>query len=462
MYKRQVYKEVEEPDWLDDRGWIKETIYNLGGSLTLQERRWLLVRSDVESSLPYFKLLPKVHKSPVLGRPIVPSFDTFYTNASIWVAEKLKVIIKDYPWILKDTTTFLQTLPMKYNSIGSPDPEEDIWLISGDVEAMYPSIPTDWGLECMANILKRSSLPIETITLVLKLLEKILRNNYFTFMGKYYLQVKGTAMGTSCAPMYANLVMAEAEYTGTSQTNSGQGQNIKYYGRYLDDIFVVVRGNKDSPQNFIDNFESEHSNFKFTWNVSKSSMTFLDVEVVTAKVKDNIQLLTKTYQKPMNAYQYIPWSSYHPLHVKKAWIKAELLRHVRNCSELNSFLEIRKKFYLRLRARGYPHGFLNKVFLTVDYQNTRAFTLTGKTECTPTEKDKVETLIFKSTYNPLWEGTNMKTVWDAILTTWESLEFLPTNTRVIHSQSKPPALGDLFNRKNKETIERFKDNIVNS
>ncbi|CAH2324775.1 Hypothetical predicted protein, partial [Pelobates cultripes] len=37
------------------------------------------------------------------------------------------------------------------------------------------------------------------------LLKFILTHNFFLFQNKYYHQVQGTAMGTSCAPSYANL-----------------------------------------------------------------------------------------------------------------------------------------------------------------------------------------------------------------------------------------------------------------
>jgi len=452
-----VYTVVGEPTWTEDSNWTVETINELGECLSPQERKWLLNRTKTSSTLPYFKLLPKVHKSPVLGRPIVPSFDTFYTNASIWVAEQLKVLIPEYTWILKDPTSFLQTLPMEFTSVGLLGLDDDIWLISGDVEAMYPSIPTEWGLQRIESVLQRTSLPLSTKTLVLRLLEKILTRNFFSFLDKTYLQVRGTAMGTPCAPLYANLVMADIEFTGINRRTNIQGLELKYYGRYLDDIFVVIKGGDTSPSTFIELFQREHNSFKFTWNVSKVSMTFLDVNIKTERMLTVVKLETQTYQKPMNAYQYIPWSSYHPLHAKKGWIKAELLRHVRNNSNLNDFLEIRKKFYMRLRARGYPHRFLVQVFNQVDYQSCRPLALKAKATNITTGKDLGRHVIFKSTYNPIWDGTNLNSIWEEVLLTWRELDFLPIDTKVIHSQSRPNTLGDMFNRQNNKTIQRYKD-----
>ena len=42
-------------------------------------------------------------------------------------------------------------------------------------------------------------------------LQFILKNNNFYFNGKYYNQVKGTAIGTKCAPTFATLVLGYLE-----------------------------------------------------------------------------------------------------------------------------------------------------------------------------------------------------------------------------------------------------------
>ncbi|KAH9443778.1 hypothetical protein Pst134EB_026172 [Puccinia striiformis f. sp. tritici] len=51
------------------------------------------------------------------------------------------------------------------------------------------------------------------------------------------------------------------------------------------------------------------------------------------------------WTKPFNAYQYIPWSSYHPPRVKLAFIKGELLRYAHISSTKASFNETSSLFY---------------------------------------------------------------------------------------------------------------------
>ena len=46
---------------------------------------------------------------------------------------------------------------------------------------------------------------------LLRALKFILENNSFHFNGNYYRQVKGTAMGTKVAPVYATLTLGYLE-----------------------------------------------------------------------------------------------------------------------------------------------------------------------------------------------------------------------------------------------------------
>ena len=81
----------------------------------------------------------------------------------------------------------------------------------------------------------------------------------------------------------------------------------------------------------------------------------------------------KVYQKPINLYLYIAFSSEEPLHVKKGLIKTELSRYVRICSNELSFQEIRSFFFLRLRDRGYAFEFLSAEFEKVLYLDREKF-----------------------------------------------------------------------------------------
>ncbi|KAI8968777.1 hypothetical protein BDB01DRAFT_695692, partial [Pilobolus umbonatus] len=56
----------------------------------------------------------------------------------------------------------------------------------------------------------------------------------------------------------------------------------------------------------------------------------------------------------LNKYLYVPFHSYHPKENKSGFIKAELIRYVRNCSSYEDFATVASNFFVRLRDRGYP------------------------------------------------------------------------------------------------------------
>ena len=72
----------------------------------------------------------------------------------------------------------------------------------------------------------------------------ILCNNVFQFNGQYYIQLKGTAMGTKMAPTYANLFLGYLENSLHKNAASVLSPQTSIYMRenwfrYLDDCFII-------------------------------------------------------------------------------------------------------------------------------------------------------------------------------------------------------------------------------
>ena len=59
-------------------------------------------------------------------------------------------------------------------------------------------------------------------------------------------------------------------------------------------------------------FISFHPALKFTWEISETSVTFLDINI---SVQDN-KLATSVHYKPTDSHSYSLYSSSHPSHVK--------------------------------------------------------------------------------------------------------------------------------------------------
>ena len=78
----------------------------------------------------------------------------------------------------------------------------------------------------------------------------ILVLNNFIFNNEFFLQIKGTAMGTRAAPNYANIFMGafERKYI----YNSKYYTHIWFYCRYIDDIFLIWTGSQEELQEFFE------------------------------------------------------------------------------------------------------------------------------------------------------------------------------------------------------------------
>ena len=103
---------------------------------------------------------------------------------------------------------------------------------------------------------------------------------------------------------------------------------------------------------------------------SKYQADFLDITIYKGqRFLDQGFLDLKVYQKPINLYLYIAFNSDIPEHIKKAFIKTELIRYCRICSDELSFEEVKSFFFARLRDRGYPIPFLTNEFKKVQYSD---------------------------------------------------------------------------------------------
>ncbi len=91
---------------------------------------------------------------------------------------------------------------------------------------------------------------------------------------------------------------------------------------------------------------------------------FLDLntslEYVTASRRFNTTfgVILQPYQKPGNAYAYIPFKSFHGQHVFCGWILAEIIHLLTLSSKLEFWQRDGMFFYHHLRARGYPRRYL--------------------------------------------------------------------------------------------------------
>ncbi len=321
--------------------------------------------TELRFELPRFYALPKIHKKPVAFRPIVPSFNWITspisralshllqeTVASKFILGPINYLVEqEYNTIIKDTKSLVNIL----ESLKITD--KKCHFITSDITSLYTNIPIHDGI----TTLKKMNIVEKKFTL--DLLSLVLFNNFFEFNNTLYHQVKGTAMGTSCAPNYANLYVYHYEIAFIKKFKA----NILFYGRYIDDILIILRSDTDLDI-FKRHFTSMNPNLSFSFVHSTTSVEFLDLMIYKGRhfIVDK-KLDFKVHQKSINNYLYLPFDSEHPLEMKKGFIKTELIRYIRNCNNLSDYLTVRDLFIQRLSDRGYPHSFVVEILSKISY-----------------------------------------------------------------------------------------------
>ena len=326
-----------------------------------------------------FYVIPKIHKTPMASRPIAASHSYITRPISIYVDEIVKPNIS-MPTVLRDSKELIQILE-------SIKITPDCLLVTADVKSLYPNINIKKAIIALDLLLRENRVP-ET-PLLIQLARIVFENNFLTseFSNDIFHQTFGIAMGTPFAVTAANAFMLRHEKNIVNQYS----QYLQLYKRFIDDIVVVWTGPRDLLLEFINALNTKDDRIKITFDISDSSIPFLDLLLFKDREKNTIQFCT--FQKPLNKYLYIPFESFHPASNKRAFIKGELMRYARNSSNFTTFADTRELFWKRLRLRGYPYHFLLPLFREVKYSNRNKWLKNSKRAL----DGKV--VVFKTTYN---------------------------------------------------------------
>ena len=293
----------------------------------------------------------------------------------------LQPLVRKIPTICKDSKEFINNIEHLYIN---DHKRKNCTLISADITSLYPMIPTDEGIKKIEQFLNRTSskqyltqlynIHLESdikliINIILKAFTIVLKNNIIEFENKFYLQVNGTAMGQSSAVVYANIFVYECEESLHDKANN----SLLFYSRFVDDVFAVII-DKHQSNNFIKLLNEMHPSLEFNCNSSDTTVDFLDCVIYKGERFQNTGYFDlRVHQKITNKYIYIPFNSHHTIHNKRGWIKAELIRYIRNTSSHVEYIKLKIKFYNRLRERGYSHYFLCSVMNTVSFSQRNLF-----------------------------------------------------------------------------------------
>ena len=237
------------------------------GLLTKFEKSMLVTGART----PNFYGLPKIHKEydkiPTI-RPICSGSDGPTSTTSQYIDTFLKPIAQNQPSYIQDTKDFInKTRELKIV-------DSDL-LVTMDVISLYTNIDQEEGKNTCEDFLNlRSYISIPT-NFIVKLISIILHSNTMFFNGKFFHQIKGTAMGTSMAVNFANLFMSRLEQDMLRDYEQQYGYRPSIWLRHIDDIFFVWSHGETQLNHFIQFCNSYtqskrmNSNIRFTSTYSR-------------------------------------------------------------------------------------------------------------------------------------------------------------------------------------------------
>ena len=161
---------------------------------------------------------------------------------------KIKDLSTQHLSYIQDTPDFLRHIQ------DMTDLPDNLMLVTVDVSALYTNINSNDAMAAVRKALdKRKDQTVPT-DFIVRLLELVLKWNIFESDSQLYRQLIGFAMGSKCAPNVVDLFMAEinekikALALVLSQDNISA---IKFYKRFLDDIFILYSGTPQELHQFL-------------------------------------------------------------------------------------------------------------------------------------------------------------------------------------------------------------------
>jgi hypothetical protein len=319
---------------------------------------------------PQFYMMPKIHKIPTKNRPVISCIGALLETASIYIDYQLQRVIKLCPCYLRDGWQLLQEL----KDLG-PLPA-GARLVTADAVSMYSNIHTDHGVATIRSWLTRHSSDDEfpadlkspaMIENLCDLLQLVMTNNIFDFDDTTWLQKTGTAMGTSAACAYATIYYSEHEEREILKLNPITDRNdlgIMFYKRFIDDAFIIML-TQDNPERFpklqqtMNSFGKEGHRLEWTTEQPSKTVNFLDL---TISIGVDGRISTKTFQKKMNLFLYIPPISSHSDTVLYGLIFGQLRRFWLQNTHTDDYIRCASAFQQNLVARGHDTEEVSKLF----------------------------------------------------------------------------------------------------
>ena len=347
-----------------------------------------------------FRMSMKVHKNPVKMRPIVTCIATVMNCWSKWLSYWLFKLTPLLPTYVRDTSHIVQEL----RAIRDLPP--NAFVFTADAISMYNNIDTNHAIDVITTWLDELSthanfptdFPMKAIKEAMAI---IMSNNHFEFGDLNFLQLLGTAMGTSAAVMWATIYYAYHEVK-CLLPKYGRFLYKRRLRRFIDDQFGIWICNECSCpaschhwKEFVQDMNS-FGLLRWTTTTPSKRCVFLDLVISI----DKKEIKTRTYQKPMNLFLYVPGTSAHPSGMCKGIVFSLLRRYHEQNSNIDDYYYFMKTLYRNLRARAHTSAALKPIFHEAHNRIIAEATTKATDTQAEDEDDERKNIILHLQYHP--------------------------------------------------------------
>ena len=231
-------------------------------------------------------------------------------------------------------------------------------LVSLDVEAMFPSIPTQQAVALIRSLLQDNRDALADVTCLkpdaVADLDISIRNCHAVVQDgdreRWFRQTTGLAMGKSFSPVVADLYMGHWE-RDLEHLASTCGGRVHSFCRYADDYLVLFEGSDENFNVWVNSLNNKDQNIKVTKEIEENrQLPYLDIMITRGEDK----FRTKVYRKACATNQVPAFNSYTDPRYLRSAIRSDCIRAIRYCSSSKDrqqeFAFIRRKFH----QYGYP------------------------------------------------------------------------------------------------------------
>ncbi|UYV68344.1 hypothetical protein LAZ67_5003957 [Cordylochernes scorpioides] len=305
------------------------------------------------SRVPYIYGLPKTHKPSVPLRPIVAYHLSPALPLAKYLSSLLKPLVKTHNlYSVQDPSEFFTRL----KNVSQP---RGLTMSTFDVTSLFLCLPHSLIIDGLEQLLSSSTLPSNNQKTILDLFTICLDMNALEFNGCFFVQMRGSPMGSPLSTIAAEIVMSNLDRWLVSHNHLG----IEMWSRYVDDIFCLHRDTDHLP--ILTVLNSYHHDLRFTHNPSCfNCIPFLDVLVINT----NGTFQTTVFRKPNFTPSYLHFLSHAPVSHKITTVKT-LSKRVYTHYSLALFRTIEKRtVYTHLLSAGYPHNFIDRHFYVPNHK----------------------------------------------------------------------------------------------